>query len=103
VLSTLLVLLSAGVAVWLLTPPRIDQRILPGMTRAKVEEITGQKPHLSMLWASVNEERYSSPDGDLIVKYVPAELFGSEKDIVVDRRLLQPKSFLERIRDMLGW
>jgi hypothetical protein len=96
-------LLFAAVTVVLLTPPRIDQQILPGMTRAEVESITGQTPRLSMLWSSADSERYTSLDGDLIVKYAPAEWLESEKDVVVDRRLLPPKSVWQRIRDWLGW
>jgi hypothetical protein len=103
VLSSLGALLLAAMTVWLLTPTRIDERVLPGMTRAEVESITGQTPRFSMLWSSADSERYTSPDGDLIVKYAPTVPLESESDVVVDRKLTRPKSLWQRIREWLGW
>jgi hypothetical protein len=104
-LGAVLVLLLGILTLWLLMPPRIDDRIHPGMTRAEVETITGQAPRLSLVWSPAGCESYRLPDGMLAVDYERSGLDSKDraKDVVVDRVLLRPASFEKRLRVWLGW
>jgi hypothetical protein len=78
------------------------RQIQPGMTRAQVEAITGQRPSGSMLWSTTNSERYDTPDGNLIVKYRSPKEIWQPDDVVVSRELFRV-SFWERFRTWLRW
>jgi hypothetical protein len=90
------VLVAGGVTLWVVMPPRTDERVKVGMSESEVQGLPAKCVYLSVVdHIGTAEYCYTCPDGSLRVRYGDGGR--------VARFEFTPTPFWERLRKRLGW